>query len=182
MSTFDEAWARTIGLEGGYSDNANDAGGPTQFGITQVVARANGYTGPMKDLTLATAKAIAKSAYWDLYNMDAIAFHAPLLAQLMFDISYNGGYPGKWLQRALNAMSRPAPLIVDGVIGGLSVAVLGNFMSLRGKDAEIVLMRLLYCQRGVYFLELAEASGPDATFIYGWADGRLGPLPQSTTT
>ncbi|HEX5258441.1 MAG TPA: glycosyl hydrolase 108 family protein, partial [Sphingomicrobium sp.] len=39
-----------IDREGGYADNPADKGGPTCFGITQAVARANGYCGPMRQL------------------------------------------------------------------------------------------------------------------------------------
>src|SRR5690349_5113750 len=39
-----------IEREGGYVANPADKGGPTCFGITQAVARANGYVGPMREL------------------------------------------------------------------------------------------------------------------------------------
>ena len=37
-------------LEGGYSDNPADPGGKTNHGVTEQVARANGYQGDMKAL------------------------------------------------------------------------------------------------------------------------------------
>ena len=39
-----------IEREGGYVDHPADKGGPTCFGITQAVARAQGYAGPMREL------------------------------------------------------------------------------------------------------------------------------------
>jgi lysozyme family protein len=46
------AIADLIAREGGYSNNPNDAGGETCFGITEAVARAYGYTGEMVDLSV----------------------------------------------------------------------------------------------------------------------------------
>src|SRR4051812_11797343 len=39
-----------IDREGGYVDHPADKGGPTCFGITEAVARAQGYSGPMRQL------------------------------------------------------------------------------------------------------------------------------------
>lgn len=58
MTAFDDAFEHTVGqvtLDGGYSA---DHGGATAYGITEAVARKEGYVGPMLSLPLATAKSI----------------------------------------------------------------------------------------------------------------------------
>jgi lysozyme family protein len=49
--------------EGGYSNNPNDSGGETMWGVTDRVARANGYAGPMKDMPREVAKNIYFASY-----------------------------------------------------------------------------------------------------------------------
>lgn len=70
MSSFDGAFDALIGNEGGYSNNPKDPGGKTMWGVAERVARAAGYTGPMRELPRDTAKAIAKRLYWDPLHLD----------------------------------------------------------------------------------------------------------------
>ncbi len=46
-----------IKREGGYVTTPADRGGATKYGITEAVARANGFKGNMQDLPLDVAKA-----------------------------------------------------------------------------------------------------------------------------
>ena len=43
--TIDTLIDGVIGREGGYSNHPADKGGPTRWGVTEAVARANGYRG-----------------------------------------------------------------------------------------------------------------------------------------
>ena len=61
---FDESFTRLLGHEGGYSNHSADPGGATNWGVTQDVARANGYPGDMRDFPQAHAKAIYRTSYW----------------------------------------------------------------------------------------------------------------------
>jgi len=97
---FEQAFIKLIGHEGGFSDHPADPGGRTMYGITERVARANGYAGDMRLLPLAKAKDIAKREYWDACRADelpaAIRFD-------LFDAAYNSGprQAIKFLQRAV---------------------------------------------------------------------------------
>lgn len=110
MSTFDDAFTRLIGHEGGYWDDP--VGGATNWGITERVARAWGYKGAMQELPSETAKQIAKAKYWDVYQCDQLP---PAIAYQVFDTAYNGGYAAKWLQECVGVTA-------DGVIGAHTIA------------------------------------------------------------
>lgn len=110
---FDAAFTRLMGNEGSYSNNPADPGGETMWGITARVARAHGYTSPMKDLDQATAKDIARAEYWDKFRCHQFD---PRIAFMLFDTAYNGGHPVQWLQRAIGA-------IEDGIVGTETVSL-----------------------------------------------------------
>lgn len=110
---FDEAFEKLIGHEGGYSNHPDDPGGETMHGVTAKVARANGYTGAMRDLPLSLAKSIYRASYWDSVRADelpdAVRFD-------VFDASVNSG-PGqaiRFLQRATGSTD-------DGRLGPLTM-------------------------------------------------------------
>ena len=53
-------------------NNPADRGGATKYGITEAVARTNGYQGNMKDLPLNVAKAVYKKQYWTAPRSDQV--------------------------------------------------------------------------------------------------------------
>jgi lysozyme family protein len=77
--------------EGGYVNNAADKGGPTCFGITEAVARANGYRGAMRQLPQADAAAIYRRLYWLRPRFDQVAKRTPQVAAELFDTGVNMG-------------------------------------------------------------------------------------------
>ena len=106
---FQTAFDLLITHEGGYNNHPDDPGGATMYGITEKVARANGYTGPMRDLTLDFSKSIYRKSYWDACRCDQMP---DTLRYPLFDAAVNSG-PGqaiKWLQSAVGVKA-------DGAIG-----------------------------------------------------------------
>jgi lysozyme family protein len=177
--SFVDAFTRTVGLEGGYSDNPNDPGGETNWGITVAVARAHGYTGPMASMPIATAQAIYQEAYWNLIHLDLIDVHSSAIAEKMFDTAVNCGVsiPGPFLQRALNAFSDrgtqyPA-VAVDGQIGAMTVTALTLYLARRGAAGERVMIAALNAQQGVRYLDLLDANPRLGDFEYGWFANRI---------
>jgi lysozyme family protein len=165
MSVFEQAFARIIGNEGGFTNNQADPGNwtggkpgegeckGTKFGVS-----AKAYPDlDIANLTLEDARAIFKRDYWDKISGDRLP---PPLALLTADAAYNNG-PGRarqWLQMA--AGTKP-----DGVIGPVTLAALaaGN-----GVDLCVEFM----AQRTAFMASLPTWK----TFGLGWSR-RLARLP-----
>jgi lysozyme family protein len=172
-----------IEREGGYVDNSSDKGGPTCFGITQAVARANGYAGSMRQLPREEAEAIYRRIYWQRPRFDQVARRSPALAAELFDTGVNMGpaVAVTFLQRALTALNRNSKdypdLVPDGRIGPTTLAVLDAFLALRGPgNGEAVLLRALEALQGERYLRLAERRPANEAFLYGWLANRIGKL------
>lgn len=182
MSTdyFAAAWARTLSAEGGFVDNPADPGGATNHGVTEAVARRFGYVGPMKDLPVDVATAIAKRAYWDPLRLDSVAALSPEVAAELFDTNFNLWYPaaGLFLQRALNALNRQgrdyADQVEDGSIGERSIAALAKFLEVRGKvTGTRVLVGLLNAQQACDYLRQIATNPAKEQFLFGWLMNRV---------
>jgi len=169
-----------IDREGGYANHHADRGGATCWGITEAVARADGYAGAMRLLPRPRAAAIYRRLYWTAPAIDRVGTRAPLLAAELFDTGVNMG-PGiaaAFLQRALNALNRGASdypdLDPDGRIGPATLAALDAFLARRGRGAETVLVKAVEALQGERYLALAEARPANEAFLYGWLANRLG--------
>lgn len=177
--SFASAWAKTIGHEKGYSNRPKDAGGETMHGITAKVARANGFFGEMRDLSLETAQAIGKRQYWDLLRLDEINGQSPAIAEELFDSSYNCGttQAGKWLQRSLNALNREQTdwqdVEDDGLIGPMTLTAFRAFLTKRGVSGEVVLLRLLNCLQGAFYVDISQSRQANEEFVFGWLLNRV---------
>lgn len=108
--TFDEAFERTIGHEGGYVDDPSDPGGETKFGISK---RAYPHE-DIKGLTIMRAREIYRRDYWDRCQCDQLP---AWIAGQVFDAAVNSGVrqAALWLQRAVGAQP-------DGAIGAKTIA------------------------------------------------------------
>lgn len=165
-----------IRVEGGYVNDPNDSGGETNFGITEAVARANGYTGPMVDMPREVAFDIYSAKYWDAVRGDQLAQLSEVVAEEVVDTSVNmgPGRAGRFLQRALNVLNKAtglyADLVVDGDIGPATLRALDAYLTARdGKE----LAKALNCLQGAYYIELAEKREKDERFVYGWLKNRV---------
>ena len=172
-----------IEREGGYVDHPSDKAGPTCFGITEAVARAHGYAGPMRKLPRDEAAAIYRRLYWLRPRFDQVARRSARIAAELFDTGVNMGptVATTFLQRALTALNRNgkdySDLTPDGRIGPLTLHALDAFLAARGKrGGETVLLRALEALQGERYLRLAERRPANEAFLYGWLANRIGTI------
>jgi lysozyme family protein len=180
MTNIDQLIDDVIEREGGYVNHPADRGGATHWGITEAVARRQGYTGDMRALPRSDAAAIYKRLYWFSPRFDSVAERAPKLAAEMFDTGINmgTGTATGFLQRALNALNREGrdypDLKVDHAIGPATLAALDAFLAKRGKSAQAVLLKAVEALQGAHYLNIAEARPSQEAFVYGWLANRIG--------
>jgi lysozyme family protein len=169
-----------IEREGGYINHPADRGGPTNWGITQAVARAQGYEGDMRRLPQSTAAAIYLRLYWISPGFSKIALKAPKLAAELFDTGINmgTGTATGFLQRALNALNRNArdfsDIQVDRQLGPATLTALQSFLRVRGDAGEAVILKAVEALQGAHYLRLAETRPSQEAFLYGWLANRIG--------
>ena len=144
--TFEKAFAKLIGHEGGYTIGKNDPGGETKFGISKRAYPALN----IADLTLDDAKAIYRRDYWNRAQCDRLH---PDVAFQVFDGAVNSGIGNsiRWMQEA-------AGVAVDGIVGPLTLRKVGDM------DTAIVIARY----NGVRLKFMASLSTWDV-FGRGWA-------------
>jgi len=166
--------------EGGYVNHPADKGGPTCFGITEAVARAQGYRGAMRQLPREEAATIYRRLYWFRPRLDEVARRSSRLAAELFDAGANMGpaVAATFLQRALTALNRNSTdypdLVPDGRIGERTLSAIDTFLKLRGASGETVLLRALEALQGERYLRLAERRPANEAFLYGWLANRIG--------
>nr|EKX0438345.1 hypothetical protein [Acinetobacter baumannii] len=169
-----------IKREGGYVNNPADRGGATKYGITEAVARVNGWKGPMRDLPLDLAKQIYKQQYWINPRFDQVNTLSPLIAEELLDTGVNCGvaFAKPLLQRALNLLNNQGKggwpdLAVDGIYGSATLGALKIFFAKRGKDGEKVMLKVLNIMQGQRYIEICERNPTQEQFFYGWISNRI---------
>jgi len=169
-----------INREGGYVNNPADRGGATKYGITEAVARNNGYKGSMKDLPLETAKFIYKKQYWISPRFDQVNIINTAVAEELLDTGVNCGvaFAKPLLQRALNLLNNQGKggwpdLELDGIYGPATLNALKSYLSKRGKDGEHVLLKVLNTLQGSRYIEICERNPSQEQFFFGWISNRV---------
>ena len=175
--------AGVFAIEGGYVNDPNDAGGATNHGITEQVARQHGYAGPMQSLPKGMAQDIYISSYIEQPKFDRVLALSPAVGTKLVDAGVNAG-PGRasrWLQQSLNDLSRAGrdypPIKVDGAIGTSTLDAYRSLEKKRGriKACELTL-KLMDSYQAAHYAKLAQSKA-NASFIVGWLDHRVGNVP-----
>lgn len=91
-SNYQYALTQLLKDEGGYTNNPNDKGGPTNYGITiadyRKYIKQDGTAQDVKNMTVDQAKAIYKPKYWDTVNGDNLPSGVDYT---VFDYGVNSG-------------------------------------------------------------------------------------------
>lgn len=168
-----------IGVEGGYSNNSDDPGGETMWGVTKENARLFGYLGAMKDMPRATAVAIYSAMFVSGPHFDLILKISAPIAAVLVDTGVNMGVhiASGFLQRSLNIFNRQGidydDLPVDFNVGPATIAALQSFLQKRTPDGESVMLKALNCLRGARYIAIAEANPKLEDFEFGWFKNRI---------
>lgn len=155
--------------EGGYVNDADDAGGPTNKGITQGVydakRRKNGQQPrPVRAITAAEVAEIYHDQYWVPIRGDALPVG---LDYVVFDYGVNSG-----TGRAIKDLQKTLGVKADGVIGEMTLAAVA--------EREVVELIEAYIARRMKFLQSIKArkgQGGWPKFGRGWTRRVLGEAP-----
>lgn len=158
----DEALGYLLDEEGGWSDNPNDRGGKTMWGVTQAV-----YDDFRKRLKKLPTQSVAKMTkpecrelydvlYWRAAGCDRLPWPISYLA---FDASVNSG-PSRGVRWVQGGLGIPA----DGVIGPQTMSVAKQ--AIDNGDSKAILA--IVDQRVQFLAALVKRSPTQATFLLGW--------------
>lgn len=185
MSDFNAALAITLKNEGGYVNDATDAGGETYKGISRtyhpdwsgwaVIDAARGGAGFPKSLdnNAALGDAVAafyKQQFWNQFMGDAISDQA--IAQELFDTSVNMGVNRavEFLQEGINLLNRNQQnypdIVVDGKFGRNTLNTLQTCLS--QQNGAAYLLKLMNVLQGMHYIEYAQRKPSQEKYIRGW--------------
>lgn len=152
---FESAITKVLAHEGGYVNHPSDPGGETKYGISKrSYPNVN-----IRELTVEQAKAIYHSDFWKTGPYEKLTYGP--LSEKAFDTAVNTGNKRAFqlLQQAANACG--AKLVVDGVVGPLTLAAVNAL------PGERVLEQYRIEQANFYH-SLVARNPSQQVFLRGW--------------
>lgn len=167
MNNFDSAINVILEHAGGYSNDHEDSGGETNFGITQKSLdswwKLLDIPATVKDLLRVDAIKYYKNVWWEKYNYGAI--NSLSIATKIFDMAVNMGTEEahKLVQRALNCCGYH--IVVDGILGDDTLYFINKINS-QGGDKTL---KWELCDEQKWFYEHLVEEHPELEkFLAGW--------------
>lgn len=157
-----------------FTNDPDDLGRETKWGITEALARDAGYTGAMEDMGEATARRIYDEEFWKPLHCDALAAVSPILTENLFDFGVNGGKHRAVsdLQRCLNALNNQAKLypdvMQDGLMGPATESALKEYRADRGGPGLSLLVDAFRSLRIAHYVAICESREKNEKYMYGW--------------
>lgn len=146
---------RIIELEGGYSNDPDDRGGETKFGISK-----RSYPNvDIKNLTVEGALTIYTSDFWRPNRLDEI--NSQVIADAVFALVVNTGSSAgiKILQRALNVSG--SNVNVDGRVGVATLNAINN-------SNPRWLAEAICTQTCRYYIDIVARDKTQIKYFHGW--------------
>jgi lysozyme family protein len=188
MADFIQAFQITLGHEGGYSFDPDDAGGETYRGVArryhpgwdgwilidQIKQRVSGtrqlnkQLGTDEELQL-QIQAFYKQNYWDRFQGDVIPEQE--LAEELFDTGVNMGVHRAvgFLQEGLNLLNRNQrsykDILEDGKSGPGTLAALNRYLA---KDPPEHLLKIINILQGMHYIDYMRKSPAQEKYARGW--------------
>lgn len=160
---FDKIFSYMLFVEGGYSNDKNDKGGETTWGVTKDEARRNGYNGSMKNLTKDFAKKILEKDYYLKNRLNEVKNDKVALS--ICDWSFNSGrWATKKAQVTLNSYFG-YDLVVDGIFGSKTIKAL-NEVEEQGKSEEF--LKNYHNLQIKFYHSIVECNPTQQDFLTGW--------------
>jgi lysozyme family protein len=164
-----------VALEGGYVDHPNDPGGATKYGITERVARANGFTGDMRDLTKGQAASIYEREYIVRPGFMPLVEIDPAVAEEVVDTGVNMGpaRPTRYFRRAVNEVCKTS-LPIAAQIDTITVKAWADCRANLGPRACVRMLDSLDRQQRAEYDRLVRVNPRLKVFHRGWINHRIG--------
>lgn len=173
-----------IEREGGFVNHPADRGGATCWGITELTARRNGFSGDMRSMSRSAAFDIYWRAYVVTPGIDALARRSVPLAAEALDTGVNmGAQRGVgFLQVALNAFNLlalgarelwPTIATIDGDYGGKTDGALAAYLAHPKRGRVDVMLEAMNSQQGSRYLDIVAGDPTQRVFAFGWFANRV---------
>lgn len=169
MADFNEAVEQVLKNEGGYSNNKNDRGGQTNFGISQKFLDSVIYynadhkrISDVKNITRQDAINICEEYFWQPIQLYAI--NDQQVATKILDMCFNLGHRNatKLVQRACLRVASNCGVYVDGIFGAYTL----NTINAISDSAK--LLNAIRGELAAYYQQIINNDVSQDVFKNGW--------------
>lgn len=166
MSKIDDMIVNVLKHEGGFVNDPDDAGGATNFGITQATLSSHlgrkASINEVKNLSIETAGNIYKTNYYLKPRLNELP---ELIQPVVFDIAVNSGVRKaiKILQESL-LLQGYKPGLINGFIGGATIKAAHDAAEEMGGR----LVNAIVDKRISFYKSIADKNKTQVKFLNGW--------------
>jgi lysozyme family protein len=184
MANFNLAFEKTMGNEGGYTNDPTDKGGETYKGISRkyepdwegwtIIEDFKNKPNFPKNLVTSNelqdlVKKVYKEKYWNINKLDSFPNQA--VAEEMFDTGVNMGTKraATYLQIGLNCLNKNQVLYGDiDEDGKIGPATLYALTTLLNKESSETLLKIMNVLQGNHYIEYMRQDAEQEKFARGW--------------